>query len=141
MKSPTKTYKPRGCDDFGCGHFGAPRGDHKHKGQDIITTFGEDIFSPIEGEITKQGYTYADDLSYRYVRVENAAYKVEIYYTKLRDNFKVGDSVCQSDFIATAQNIAKRYTTDKKKMKNHCHIQVFDKKANKWIDPLTVLEV
>jgi len=142
MESPTKIFKKRKCDDFGCGYFGAPRGDHKHKGQDIVTKVGEDIYSPINGKIKKQGYTYNDDLSYRYVRVENKEYRVDLYYTTL-NGYNVGDDVTIFDAIAIAQDISKRYSTNDKKMTNHTHMQVWNKRNEKWvlIDPLTVLEL
>lgn len=142
MKSPTKILKIRKSDAWGEGHFGAPRGNHSHKGLDLITEAGEAIFSPIDGKITKQGYTYTDDLSYRYVRIENDKYQVDLYYTKMRDVFKLNDEVCEGDHIANAQDIAKRYSTKLKPMINHCHMQVWIK-VNKdllLIDPVTILE-
>jgi len=142
MKSPTSILKLRESDAWGEGHFGAPRGDHSHKGLDVCTEVGEAIFSPIDGKITKQGYTYADDLSYRYVRIENDKYIVDLYYTKMRNNFKLNDEVCEGDHVANAQDIAKRYSTKLKPMINHCHVQIWIKSGKDLvlIDPQTILE-
>jgi hypothetical protein len=58
-------------DSAGQGTFGASRGGGKrsHKGTDYEMKAGELVDSPVVGEVTKIGFPYGDDLSYRYVQI------------------------------------------------------------------------
>lgn len=123
MKPPLVYIKIRRADDFGSGFFMAKRGKKPHKGLDLIVIPGENVYAPISGKVTKIGYAYADDLSYRYVQIANSKYRVRLFYVDACT--EVGDFVTAGDNVGTAQDIAKRYTTAKKTMKNHVHIEVY----------------
>ena len=136
MTNPLEHSTLRGCDELGCGSFGASRGTRKHKGVDYKAKEGASVYSPIEGIITKHGYPYRDDLSYRYIQVENEVYKIRLFYCELRWSFEVGDEVCEGDFIGIVQDIASRYI-DKGIMNNHVHVEIYEN--NNLVDPTTIL--
>ena len=56
-------------DVFGSGSYGASRGTRKHNGIDYACYPDSAVFAPATGIITKIGYPYADDLSFRYVQI------------------------------------------------------------------------
>lgn len=124
----------RGCDGFGCGSFGASRsgGTRSHIGVDFITTPGQNIFSPIEGEITRYPYPYGSDLSYTGIEIVNKTYKVKIFY--VAPTVLIGGEVKAGQKIAVSQNIAAKYGSS---MTNHIHVEVYKKVNNTWglIDP------
>jgi len=131
---PLFNFVLRGCDHFGCGHFGASRGNRTHKGLDLVSTPNEDVFSPIDGKITKYGYPYADHLEYRYIEITNDEFRVRLFYCELREDlFQVGDKVFQGDGIGKAQNISQLYTTKNKIMRNHLHLEIYQHKL--LVDP------
>ena len=73
---PLEAILPRRVSDkWGQGHYGASRGvdsegkPKTHRGVDELCAVGTKILSPIAGTVTKLGYPYGDDLSYRYVEV------------------------------------------------------------------------
>ena len=114
-------------DRQGDGHFGARRGSRTHNGIDYVVDPGDLIASPVGGIITKIGYPYASDLSYRYVEITADYYEVldtstehetnykitalrhRLFYTTLHPELEVGDLVMEGDLVAVAQDIAARY--------------------------------
>lgn len=128
-----KKQKYRTCDPspWGCGHFGASRGKKRtHKGLDIVVKTGETIFSPISGEVTRFPFPYAGDINYTGIELKNETYKVKIFYVK--PTVKIGTKVSKGTPIATAQNISAKYSSS---MTNHAHIEVYDIKTGKLINP------
>lgn len=110
-------------DDFGSGEFGASRGSRTHRGIDYMCDPGAIVASPVTGEVTKLGYPYGDDLSYRYVEVTTeVGARHRMFYCE--PGVKVGDLVASGDPLGAAQDIAKRYNTDSKKMNNHVHYEI-----------------
>ena len=109
-------------DAAGEGHFGASRGSRTHKGQDYECFPGAIIESPIKGYITKLGYPYADDLSYRYVEITQSlsTNKYRIFYVE--PSVKLGDGVLPGDAIGAAQDVAKRYPNES--MTCHVHLEI-----------------
>lgn len=69
-------HKIRGCDEQGCGHFGASRGHRKHKGIDLEADNGSIIKAFSSGKVTKIGFPYRQDdpkrKHFRYVQVTNS---------------------------------------------------------------------
>ena len=117
------TLPKRGTDDWGSGEFGASRGDHKHRGIDSACYPGTKIGSVADGEVTKIGYCYNDDLLYRYVQVtdwHSKQHRILYIYPSVTK----GQMVNKGDIIGTAQDIAKRYTRPDKIMKNHIHYEI-----------------
>lgn len=120
----------RGCDSFGCGSFNASRsgGTRSHKGIDLITYPGQNILSPIDGEITRYPYPYGDDLSYTGIEIVNKTYKVKMFYVS--PTTFIGTEVKAGQKIAISQNIAAKYGSG---MTNHVHLEVYQKENNSWI--------
>lgn len=115
----------RKCDPFGCGHFGATRGNRKHNGVDVLFAEGEAVKSPIRGVVTRYAYPYASDPSYKGIEIQNEKYTVKMFY--LISTVAVGTKINASDIIGKAQNIAQKYG---KGMNNHVHLEVRDNKGN-----------
>lgn len=122
------TLPLRGIDAWGDGSFNAPRGMKNgqpkfHKGIDYGCLPGTIIRSPVTGLVTKIGYPYADDLSYRYVEIKcEDQSKHRFFYVE--PSVKVSDYVHYHDEIGQAQDIAARYSLQDKVMKNHCHYEI-----------------
>lgn len=124
----------RDCDAYGCGHFGASRsgGTRSHNGIDMIAVPGQNIFSPITGEVTRYPYPYRSDLSYTGIEIINDIYKVKMFY--VTPTAFIGTEVKAGQVIAVAQNISAKYSPS---MTNHVHLEVYKKVNNTWqlIDP------
>ena len=119
--------KLRDCDSHGCGNYGASRGSRTHTGQDLLAPAGARVGAPVAGEVTKIGYPYADDLSFRYVQITNSGYGVRLFYVE--PSVRVGQMVSQGEPIGTVQDLSKRYD----KIPNHVHLEI--KKDGSFIDP------
>jgi murein DD-endopeptidase MepM/ murein hydrolase activator NlpD len=125
----------RAPDAFGSGEYGASRGSRTHVGVDYACSAGASIASPVDGEVTKLGYPYGDDLSYRYVEVTAAnGAKHRVFYCE--PSVSVSDLVSVGDKIGEAQDIAKRYNTADKQMNNHVHYEIKDVYGN-FVNPET----
>lgn len=113
----------RGSDAFGSGEFHASRGSRKHKGIDYSCFPDSVIRSPVFGKVTKLGYPYADDLSFRYVQVTDEADNDHRFFY-VEPGVKVGDTIAPGDAIGTAQDVAAKHSTANRKMKNHIHYEI-----------------
>lgn len=127
---------PRGWDSLGGGHFKAPRNyDGRkgfHNGVDETVLMGSGICSIMKGRVTKLGYPYDDDLSYRYVEVtDDKGLRHRIFYIDF--SVKVGDIVTTDDVIGTPQDIRKRYPSHK--INPHLHYEI-KKPDGSFIDPV-----
>lgn len=124
-------------DCWGQGHFGAPRGSRTHKGIDFAIGAGEGVFSHISGAVTKVGYPYGDDLSFRYVQVTSeATFKhdgriitdtVAHRFFYVEPCLEVGDTVEIGTMIGRCQDSQKRYPAGNGKpepITNHVHYEV-----------------
>ena len=115
----------RGHDDWGAGHFKAPRGKRTHKGIDYACYPDTVILSPVGGVVTKLGYPYGDDLSFRYVEItDDQGLKHRLFYVE--PGCEPGDEIESGDIIGTAQDIAGRYSKPDKYMKNHIHYEILE---------------
>ncbi|ADF52998.1 MAG: M23 family peptidase [Zunongwangia sp.] len=124
----------RECDRHGCGYFGAPRGNHKHEGVDLVANPGDYVYSPFSGTITKHGYCYGDTTKYRYIEITGSKEIVRILYAELDDAFDIGDKIPQGQFVGIAQDIAARYPG----ITPHVHVEkykVSDTYRKNPIDP------
>ena len=119
----------RDSDSYGFGHFGASRGTRKHNGVDHACIPNSQILSPVKGKVTKLGYPYSDDLSFRYVQITTKeGYHVRVFY--IEPSVSEGDQVNEDDIIGTSQELGKRYPA----ITEHIHLEV--KGANgKFINP------
>lgn len=118
----------RECDKWGCGHFGASRGDRTHNGVDIITEPGDRVYCLNRGIVSKIGYPYADDLSYRYVEIMDAGWAWRYFYVE--PIVHVGDEVDAYTIIGEAQALGPRYPG----ISPHIHLEVIDPDDN-YRDP------
>ena len=128
------TLPQRTTDAWGSGAYGAPRGTRKHKGIDFVCVRGTIINSHIIGVVTKLGYPYSDDLSYRYVEVTDAA-KLRHRFFYVEPLVEKGDVIITDTPLGVAQDISSRYRDpDKPPMDNHCHYEILYRNG-KPIDP------
>jgi murein DD-endopeptidase MepM/ murein hydrolase activator NlpD len=109
----------RGTDGYGSGHYGAPRGNHRHKGIDKLAVPGSRLYAVSAGKVTKLGYAYSDDLSYRYVQVSDA-FGRDIRYFYIEPLVEVGDLVDETTVLGTVQDLTPRYPG----IGNHFHFEV-----------------
>ncbi len=94
----------RGHDSHGKGYFGAPRGDHTHKGVDFVATAGDPVRAFMGGVVSKLGFPYADRPDFRYVEVRRAnADCVRYFYVS--PTVAVGDQINAGDMLGTSQQL------------------------------------
>ncbi len=118
---------PRVADAYGEGHFGAPRGSRTHRGQDFACYPGAEILAPCSGQVTKLGYAYEDDLSYRYVQITDAQEAmVRTFY--IEPLVGVGDWVeWERTPIGVVQDLRERYPDDRRHPGGiipHVHLEI-----------------
>lgn len=116
----------RGRDSWGEGHFGASRGKKRtHMGVDYCVAEDSVLISPITGHVTKLGYPYGDDLTYRYVEVkDHHGARHRFFYVE--PDVEPGDVVFEGETeLGTVQNIVRRYPVPRG-MKNHIHYEIID---------------
>ena len=122
------TSSLRETDKHGSGYFGAPRGKKAHRGIDYAAYPGNFVHSCISGEVTKLGYPYGDDLSFKYVQVTDSkglAYR--FFYVE--PSVRVGDLITEDDIIGTVQDLTARYEG----ITPHIHIEIKD--GSSYLDP------
>tara|TARA_R110000787_G_C13443394_1_gene446738 strand:- start:13163 stop:13603 length:441 start_codon:yes stop_codon:yes gene_type:complete len=117
----TVVLEHRGIDGYGSGAYGASRGDRTHKGIDFKAPAGTAILSPVDGVVSKLGYPYSDDFSYRYVEVTTrSGRKHRLFYVD--PIVQLGDKIAVGQPLGLAQHIAARY--NEHLMNNHIHYEV-----------------
>ena len=107
-------------DPAGAGHFGAPRGDRTHKGQDYACVPGAHILAPVPPDqiwsVTKIGYPYASGEGganspqphYRYIEVTDLnGQRHRVFYVKPKVTEK--ELVTSRTIIGAAQDVTARY--------------------------------
>lgn len=109
----------READAWGEGHFGAGRGDRKHKGVDYLATPGERVACPVDGFIRRIGRCYGDTPEYKLVEINTGPAWVRVLYVD--PEVMPGDEVFAGDTLGYAQDIAARYSAT---MSNHVHLEV-----------------
>jgi len=109
----------RQSDKYGSGWYHAPRGTRKHNGIDPIAMPGAGVICPVEGVVTKLGYPYADDLSYRYVQITDANhYDWRFFYVS--PGVAVDEIIPSGSVIGVVQDIANRYPD----ITPHFHLEI-----------------
>lgn len=78
--------------------------------------------SAVSGTVTRIGYPYGDDLSYRYVEIKTEkGYVVRHFYVEPSEGLKVGDKAeAGRTEIGTTQDLDRRYEG----ITNHVHVEV-----------------
>jgi len=118
----------RKCDGHGCGHFGASRGARKHQGIDLTCKPSTLVYSPVAGTVTKLGYTYSDDLSFRYVEISDQGYRFRVFY--INPLVDPGQKVSKHTVIGEAQDLRGRYSG----ITPHIHFEI-KTAGGDYIDP------
>lgn len=122
----------RRCDGHGCGGFGDSRGARKHKGVDLACRPGTAVNSPVSGRVTKLGYPYGDDLSFRYVEISTNGYRYRVFYVE--PTVSEGDEVSRDSFIGKSQSLDGRYSG----ITEHVHFEVMNP-AGEIVDPTPII--
>lgn len=131
-----KTLPPiRQSDCHGHGHFGAPRagGKRKHNGVDFACYPGAVVLSAVKGVVTKLGFPYADDLSFRYVQITDEKGK-NVRYFYVEPCVAIGQKISVLDPIGMTQKLGDRYVG----ITEHFHLEIMD--GPNYIDPLKYLK-
>ena len=124
----------RGCDAQGCGSFGAPRGVGSHYGSDYEATTGQEVYASVSGIVEKIGYPYADDLSFRYIKIAASdGTIVRELYVFPAPGLTVGDSVAAGTIIGTEQILSGRYPG----ITEHSHLDI--ETDDGYVDPETLI--
>jgi RHS repeat-associated protein len=113
----------RGCDAKGCGNFGESRdgGSRSHDGLDYTGVPGGNVYAVTSGTVTRIGYAYSDNLSFRYVEIDagNGVVARELYVSPAT-GISVGVPVNAGDVIGTQQSLAARYPG----ITEHVHVEI-----------------
>lgn len=121
LNSPLDEIILRGNDPTGHGYYGAKRGNRKHKGLDVVAEPNEEVYSLIDGVVTKIGYPYKGNFTFRYIDVTNDTYRARIMYI-FPKNISLGDRIFKGQVIGEAQNISAHWNP---RMLNHIHIEIY----------------
>ena len=105
-------------DEQGLGHYRAPRGSRIHNGIDYACFPQSEILSPVSGTVTKLGYPYSADLSWRYVQVSVDGRHHRVFYVE--PLVEVGQSVDENTVIGRVRDIGERYPG----MTPHIHYEI-----------------
>ena len=108
-------------DNWGSGHYGASRGDRLHVGVDYACCPNSVIYPDKGGEVTKIGYCYSDDLSFRYIEVMDGS-GIYARYLYVDPIVEVGDYVTNAEPIGRSQELGKRYAG----ITEHVHMECFN---------------
>ena len=116
----TRSGAIRRPDSWGAGHFGAGRGSRVHHGVDFAAAPGEEVFSPIDGDVVRQAVPYADDPRYVGVVIRGAGAWIGI---EVRLFYVVGERsgpVKAGERVGRAQSLLGKYPG----IGNHVHLEV-----------------
>ncbi|PCJ58688.1 MAG: hypothetical protein COA65_07610 [Rhodospirillaceae bacterium] len=122
LESPLPKLEIRKTDPQGAGHFGARRngGRRKHLGIDLVAPPGTPVTSPLDGTVTRLGWPYGDDPSYRYVEVTTGTGLVARHFY-VAPSVTLGETVTAGkSCLGTVQDLTKRYPH----ITNHLHLEI-----------------
>ncbi len=122
----------RGRDSKGSGYFGASRGRRKHMGVDFVHCPGEPTCAFSPGTVTKLGFPYAHDLSFRYVQITDAdGYECRYFYVD--PCVSLGDRIRAGQMIGVCQKLGDMYPG----ITEHVHLEI--RRGGEYIDPIPYL--
>lgn len=133
----------RGCDSYGCGHFGAPRGTSRtHDGADWVSTPGQDVFAPVNGKVVRVSAPYRNDPRYSGVLIESPRGRSVFVWYVSPSNKIIGRTVAAGDVIGTAQDLTIKYPARPPRrpgpITNHVHVRIWDR-SGKPVDPTQLI--
>lgn len=96
---------------------------------------GSSVYANVSGTITKFGYPYGDDRSFKYVQITTEHNQEHRYfYVEPQKGLKVGDEIFEGQKIGTSQELGKRYEG----ITEHIHYEV-RYKGGAYVDPNSYL--
>ena len=112
----------RGCDDYGCGSFGAERdaGGRRHEGADFDAVRGQAVQAPMSGYVTRIGEAYADDGRFKFVEITNPALRFVARVFYIQPNVREGQTVRIGQTIGRARSLQARYPG----ITDHVHLEI-----------------
>ena len=112
----------RSLDKWGDGEFGASRGTRTHKGVDYVAEPDQDIVAPTSGKVSKIGYPYSKNLSYRYIQISTEdGYVVRVFYVSPAESINVGSTVDAGQKIGIYQSLQPLYDG----ITDHVHLEIY----------------
>ncbi|MGH8399827.1 MAG: peptidoglycan DD-metalloendopeptidase family protein, partial [Gammaproteobacteria bacterium] len=109
-------------------------GSYAHQGADFMSSQGQTVLAVIDGNVTKVGYPYGDDLGFRYVQITGQdGYAVREFYVQPFNNIEVGSYVTAGQGIGTYQSLQDRYPG----ITDHVHVEV--RQDGVLINPVLVI--
>lgn len=111
-------YSIRIADKWGYGHYLAPRGDRLHFAEDFYCNPGQDIVSPIAGEILREITVYTGS-HLKGLIISNQDMELKLLYISVTKNI-IGQWVKQGEIIGKAQDIRDKYTD----ITPHVHMEI-----------------
>ena len=122
-------------DDWGQGHFGAPRGSRTHAGIDLVVVPGQLVYAPISGRIKRYATPYAGEEYSGLVIQGDAPFEgIEIKIFYMSPSIAPGAPVVPGTVIGQAQAISERYGIT---MKDHVHVEM--RVRGKLVDPAPLI--
>ena len=91
-----------------------------HEGVDYVAAAGQPVQAPISGYVTRIGYAYDDDLSFRYVEITNPALRYQARVLYVSPDVAVGQTVRLGEAIGEAQSLQRRYPG----ITDHVHLEL-----------------
>ena len=120
FQAVTRAGGVRGQDRWGRGQFGACRGNHSHQGVDFIARPGEEVFSPIDGNVVRTAAPYKGDARFTGVVVDGvglwAGVQVKMFYVEGERS----GPVKAGERLGLAQNLQAKYPA----ITNHVHLEI-----------------
>jgi hypothetical protein len=123
--------RSRGHDRYGSGQPGASRdhGSRSHKGLDVLASPGQEVYSPITGNVIREAFPYRDDHTLRGILIrgtgEFSGYEAKLFYV----NGLFSGAIVAGGLIGHAMNLSMRYPG----ISNHIHLEVTLNGV--WVDP------
>jgi len=120
-------------DEWGCGDFGAPRGNSMHKGTDFMLCKpgeqlekGRPVYSPVDGKVVRKAWPYRQSSKYTGILITNDfGYFWLFYLMPFPRILKFGTPVRMMQEIGLAQDISQKEMPGKYPgMIPHIHLQI-----------------
>ncbi|NQV79109.1 MAG: peptidoglycan DD-metalloendopeptidase family protein [Alphaproteobacteria bacterium] len=98
---------------------------YEHQGVDIGVAAGAQVLVPLDGVVTKVGWSYRGE-QYRYVEIQtpDRRFAIRVHYVAPQNVYE-GKSVVAGDVMGRAQGISQR--PNNAGMDDHIHVEVWDR--------------